>query len=70
MRILESDSSGGRKDDVSRRLECGEKVALDKNPAFACDRELDPGIGGGGAGFMPNDMRLLADHDIIARARQ
>ncbi len=55
---------------MARRLVGGLEVGGGEEPALPDHRELHAGIGGGRAGFVPDDMRLVADHDLVARTRQ
>ena len=61
---------GRRQDDVAGRLEGGADVVGGEQAALADVGELDTGIGRRRAGFMPGDVRLLPDDDVVAGLAQ
>src|SRR6266851_3860438 len=70
MRILDRHQRGRREDDMARRLVGGAEILGGEKAAAADDAELHAGIGRCRTGFVPHDMRLVADDDFIARPGQ
>src|SRR5260370_6361585 len=48
----------------------GAQIGGGEQPTSTGDGELNAGVCRGGAGFVPYDMRLVADHDVVARPGQ
>ncbi len=55
---------------MAGRLVGGAQIGGSKQPAAPDHRELDPGIRRSRARFVPDDMRLVADHDLVTGAGQ
>ncbi len=66
MGVLDGDERGRRLNDVPGWLAGGPKVVGREQSAGARDRELHARVGGGGAGLMPDDVRFIADDDVVA----
>ena len=68
--VLDRDQGRRREHDVTRRLVGGAKIVGGEQPALSDSSELHAGIGRPGARFMPDDMRLVTEHHLVAGPRQ
>ena len=70
MRVLDRHQRGRRKDDVPRRLERGAQIRRGEQPAASDHGELHAGIRRRGPELVPDDVRLVAHHHIVAGTGQ
>ena len=68
--VLDRDEAGRRVDDVPRRLVRRAQIGGGEEPALADRQELHPGIGRTRTRFVPDDVRLVAEDDLVAGPRQ
>ncbi len=70
VRVLDGDEGCWRLHHMAARSKRRLDVLSREVPAAAGDRELNPGVGGRGAAFVPDEMGFIADDHIVAGARQ
>ena len=66
MRVLDGDERRRRKHHVAGRLEGRAESASVNSPPRPIARELHAGIGAAGAGFVPDHVGFVAEHDVVA----
>jgi hypothetical protein len=70
VRVLDLHQGGRRIEHVAARLEGVCQIQGREQTTPTHDGELHAGVGGGGAGFVPDGVALVADDDVVAGLRQ